>query len=161
MLYIVAMKQICNKCNIEQDLKDFAKHYKKNKDGSPAGNGHRANCRKCENKRRKKSYDSNPITRMLMNSKSRARQSGLLFNITIEDVPIPKYCPILEIKLELGKANQYDSAPSIDRIDSTKGYIKGNVRVVSFMANKMKSNATKEQCLIFAKNILKYYDDIV
>ena len=58
--------------------------------------------------RRKKSYDNNPITRMLMNSKSRAYQNNIEFDITLEDVPIPKYCPILEIKLQLGTAKNYE-----------------------------------------------------
>lgn len=151
----------CIKCGLKKSLKDFVKHNNKKKNGTPVGDGYRTECTLCNNLRRKKAYDNNPITRMLMNAKSRARQSGLEFNITSEDVPIPEFCPILEIKLVLGKANHYDNAPSIDRIDSKKGYIKGNVKVVSFMANKMKTNATKEQCLIFAKNIKNYYDDIV
>ena len=93
-----------------------------------------------------------------MNSKSRARQYKLEFNITLEDVPIPKLCPLLEIPLKLGTAENYEFSPSIDRIDSTKGYIKGNVRVVSLLANRMKSNATKEQCVLFAKNIQNYFN---
>jgi len=164
MLYIVTMKKICKKCHIEKDLKDYPESYAKKKDGSPAGDGRRTECRICANIRRKKVYDNNPISRMLMNSKSRSQQSKrgkLEFNITAADVPIPKICPILKIPLVLGKANDYKYAPSIDRIDSSKGYIKGNVRVVSAMANRMKSNASKEQCRAFAENIMKYYDDIV
>ena len=44
MLYIVAMKQICTKCNIEQELKNFARHYKKTKDGFPVGIWDNAHC---------------------------------------------------------------------------------------------------------------------
>ena len=94
-----------------------------------------------------------------MNSKSRARQSGLEFNITLTDVPIPEKCPILEVPLVLGTATSYELSPSIDRIDSTKGYVRGNVKVISLLANRMKSNATREQCLLFAQNIKNYYDD--
>ncbi len=35
------------------------------------------------------------------------------------------------------------------------------LKVITLLANRMKSNATKEQCLEFAKNIENYYDDIV
>jgi hypothetical protein len=148
----------CSQCKEEKSLEDFPKVYSKNVDGSETSGGRRANCRNCENKRRKNTYDNNPISRMLMNAKSRSRQYKIPFNITIEDVPIPKICPILKVPLVLGKANNYEFAPSIDRIDSKKGYIKGNVKVVSALANRMKSNATKEQCLIFAKNIKNYFN---
>ena len=152
----------CTQCGIEKGLEYFPKTYTKNKDGSPVGGGRRANCRVCNNTRRKRTYDSNPISRMIMNSKSRARQCNISFNIKLEDVPIPKTCPILEVPLVLGTANSYEFAPSIDRINPSKGYIKGNVRVVSLLANRMKNNGTKEQLLTFARNIEKYLnDDIV
>jgi hypothetical protein len=34
---------------------------------------------------------------------------------------------------------------SFDRIDPTKGYIKGNVQIVSQRANRIKSNSTLEE----------------
>lgn len=36
------------------------------------------------------------------------------------------------------------AAPSLDRIDPNFGYIKGNVAVISWQANKYKSNMSKE-----------------
>lgn len=151
----------CTQCGEIKELDCYPKTYHKNENGETL-EGRRANCRVCENKRRKKNYDNNPITRMFMNAKSRARQSKIDFNIEPNDVPIPEFCPILGVKLVLGEAHSYDYAPSIDRINSEKGYIKGNVKVVSLRANRMKNNATKEECLMFANNIIKYLtDDIV
>jgi hypothetical protein len=50
-----------------------------------------------------------------------------------------------------------DFSPSIDRIDSTKGYIKDNIQVLSFLGNRMKNSATPDQLLTFAKNIISLY----
>ena len=47
------MNKICTQCSIKKELKDFPKLYSKKIDGTPVGDGHRANCRKCENKRRR------------------------------------------------------------------------------------------------------------
>lgn len=49
--------------------------------------------------------------------------------------------------------------PSIDKIIPNLGYVPGNVKVISFMANHMKSHATKEQLLSFSKNIVEYLND--
>lgn len=80
------------------------------------------------------------------------------------DLIIPDYCPLLGIKLEYtsGKTNN-PNTPSLDKIDPTKGYVKGNVRIISYKANTMKNNATREELELFAKNILNYLDfkDIV
>ena len=148
----------CTKCKETKDIGFFANAHRIDSKGNKIVSK-RSTCRKCDNLKRKKSYDANPITRMLMNSKSRARQCNLEFNITLEDVPIPKKCPILEVDLVLGEAHSYEYAPSIDRIDSTKGYVKGNVRVISLRANRMKSNATKEECILFSKNIETYFSE--
>ena len=95
---------------------------------------------------------------LFLQVRSRARRTNIEFNITINDIVIPDRCPYMGIPLtkELGQGQLLTNA-SLDRIDNTKGYIKNNVQVISRLANTMKSNSTKEQLIIFAKNILKIH----
>ena len=93
------------------------------------------------------------ILRLLVNrAKHRAILKGLDFDITQDDISLPTHCPILKIPIIVirgqGRRNE---GPSLDRIDSTKGYLKDNVWIVSDLANKMKSNATTEQLKLFGE----------
>lgn len=82
-------------------------------------------------------------SRMLSEAKRRAKSAGLDFNITVDDIVIPDICPVLGIPIMLdGPRN---NVPSLDRIDNTKGYVKGNVCVISMRANNLKMNGTVEE----------------
>lgn len=108
-----------------------------------------------------KYYRKNRDAYLFMKSQRRAKKDGIEFNITIDDILIPEYCPLLNIKLtnELGRG-QLKTNSSLDRIDSSKGYVKGNVWVVSRQANTMKSDASKEELITFALNVLKGFMDV-
>lgn len=99
--------------------------------------------------------------RLLAKAKERASIEKMDFNLELNDITIPEYCPYLDIKLThvLGKG-QLISNSSIDRIDSSKGYIKGNVQIISRLANTMKSNATPEQLVTFAANVFKIHKQV-
>lgn len=91
---------------------------------------------------------------IVRNSKDSAKKRGLEFNLDYTDFELPEYCPILGIKLEYG-AGHKGNAPqhaSLDRIDNSKGYIKGNVMIISKMANAMKNCASFENLNEFIKN---------
>ena len=97
---------------------------------------------------------------LLKQSKRRARKRGYECNITLDDIWIPERCPYLDIPLIKGtNGKPCLNSPSLDRIDSTKGYVKENVLVVSFKANKSKSDSTpdeREQLLNGWKTVIKY-----
>lgn len=99
-----------------------------------------------------------PLENKLVTKRAEAKRTGLDFNITIEDLQVPEKCPYLDIPLIL-TGPVCDNLISLDRIDSTKGYIKGNVQVISMKANTMKSNASIEELVTFAKNVIKLHGD--
>ena len=91
-------------------------------------------------------------------AKESSKKRGLEFNLEVEDIVIPKKCPYLGIELCFGIENKgQDNYYSIDRIDSTKGYVKGNVQIISRFANTIKNKATDGQLITFAKNVLKIH----
>jgi hypothetical protein len=70
------------------------------------------------------------------------------FDLTVDDVVIPDVCPLLGIKLQWRGRNDgktHADSPSLDRKDSTKGYTKDNVWVISHRANTIKNSASPEE----------------
>ena len=99
-----------------------------------------------------------PAKRMLYSARRRALVKGIPCTITEQDIQeiIPTVCPYLGIPLvsQITRGNPRMNTLSLDRIIPELGYIKSNIQVISHLANSMKSNATKEQLLIFARKIL-------
>jgi len=94
------------------------------------------------------------LSRTLSNTKSTCEREGVPFNISVDDLkPYPLTCPVLGTPIDwmLTGASSNDS-PSIDRMIPEKGYVKGNVRLISQKANRLKGNASVEEL----KAILKY-----
>jgi hypothetical protein len=79
-------------------------------------------------------------------AKQRSRRKGMEFSITVKDLKMPEFCPLLGVKLD-SYSDSVDLHPSIDRIDSSKGYVKGNVWIISHRANRIKSDATCEELI--------------
>lgn len=82
--------------------------------------------------------------RKLTEAGRRARDKGIEFSITTENIFCPMVCPVLGIPLVYG-AKDGKVAPnlaSLDRIDNRRGYVPGNVHVISWRANALKSDGT-------------------
>lgn len=89
-----------------------------------------------------KNGDKKAILRILLREcRNKAKNRGIYCNIKVDDIDLPEYCPVFNIKLEFrGGDNSY----SLDRIDSTKDYTPDNVQVISWRANRLKNNGTLE-----------------
>lgn len=113
-------------------------------------------CGKCNSGRVK---TQSAAIKMWRRAKARCKKSGREFTIVVEDIVIPSHCPILGIPLvcKTGRSGGDPNSPSLDRIDSTKGYTPDNIVVVSHLANMMKSSATPEQLIKFAEWVLDTY----
>jgi hypothetical protein len=109
---------------------------------------------------------NNPERRILSIIKYRAKQKNMEFNLEPEDIKIPETCPIFNYPLikqldNKGKFGPRYNSPSVDRIDNTKGYVKGNIQIISNKANSMKSSATPEELLQFAYWVLLTYGHLI
>lgn len=102
-----------------------------------------------------KQRESWPLWRLAYGSAKRgAKERGLVFDLTSEYVEsiFPTHCPVFHVSWERGARHKF--RPTIDRIDSSKGYTPGNVQFISHLANTMKSQATQEELKEFAQWVL-------
>ena len=106
-----------------------------------------------------KGYEKYREVAALNRARFRAKREGLPFDITEEDIRNPGICPILGVKMERGSLKDFKTSPSVDRIIPSLGYVKGNIQVISNKANTMKSDATPEELIAFAKWVLKTFPE--
>jgi hypothetical protein len=155
-LRLVLATKTCKTCKEEKLPTEFSLNR-------AAKDGLQYNCRTCDNKRQaerreknigahleyarkyqqKRRLDFDYRLQMLINaSKQRAKLNGREHNISVEDIkavyPSDGCCPIFGLKLEFNGAGFRDNSPSIDRIDSTRGYTSDNIQIISWKANRIK-----------------------
>lgn len=133
------IKRRCRSCNKELPSEEF-----------DAG---RSTCRHCRaTKMQERRRQRSPEQAMLRGAKQRAKRNGLEFTLTESDIIIPERCPILDIPILVGDGRQTNNSPSLDRINNSKGYVSGNVAVISYRANAIKSDLT----VASARRLLAY-----
>ena len=84
----------------------------------------------------------------LITLRCRATARGLPCTVTFADLDWPEFCPILGVQLDYAapcKGPKKANGWSIDRIDSAKGYVPGNIAIISYRANVIKSSGTAEE----------------
>jgi hypothetical protein len=141
----VLLEKRCSKCGIVKSVAQYRRDKK-------AKDGWRSQCKECD----KKYNQANPITiqtaHMVKKARQRAKDKELAFDIDNNFIRsiIPSHCPIFGTRLEWscnrgGTAHPLPSSPSLDRIDPSRGYVKGNVWIISNRANTIKNNASHEE----------------
>ena len=163
VLKVVDKTKQCRLCKKILPLFSFSKN-------KAAKDGLQNKCRSCDNDyqkvrriekkeqrqeyskeyRKKKSNDLDFRLQGLLNaSRARAKEKQREHSLTKEDLhslfPSDGCCPIFGFKLEWNGSGFRETSPSIDRIDSTKGYTKDNVQIISWKANRIKGYASVEE----------------
>lgn len=138
------MSRVCTKCNKDKPLSEFPPDKR-------ASDGCQARCRSCINEWMKEHARNNPAWMMWRRAKARAAKKGFDFDIELEDIlPLPETCPVFGSPLRVSAFPQDPDAYSLDRIKNDKGYVKGNVVVMSYRANRLKNDGTAEDHLAIA-----------
>jgi len=144
----------CRKCNTE----NHREHLRNNPEVRERALERTREWRKNNKELNKKLNDAwrevNPMSVYLIAVRRNAKRAGVPFDLTLADFNIPTFCPILGIELLKNKHSAKDNSPSVDRIIPELGYVKGNVQIISMLANKMKNSANFEQLRMFAKWVL-------
>jgi hypothetical protein len=128
---------ICKKCGQEKLDTEM--------DTGREGRPNRSTCKTCRWKSQARWKKNHPKVGLVQWARRRAKVNNLPFNITIDDFEIPEFCPAIGVKLEVGIGKLHDFSPTLDRVIPELGYVKGNVVVISYLANRMKNNGTLEQ----------------
>lgn len=147
--------KVCTKCGVEKPVTGF--------EISRTSRGGRACiCKGCRQDRRREYLATHPEKkaekyakkeiwrksrdvrlRLIEGAKKRAKEKGLPFDMTIDDIPVPGACPVLGIPLLSRNGSPGIGSPSVDRKTGDRGYVGGphsNVRVISHKANALKSD---------------------
>lgn len=140
-------KKKCSKCKEMLPVGQFTKDIGR-------VDGLKAVCRNCSTTESKKWRSENLEKALFKSARHGAIKRGLEFSISVGDIHIPERCPVFGFELTLdGKRS---TSASIDRIDNTKGYIPGNIVVVSMKANHVKSDCTIDEL----RRLVSFYDSL-
>lgn len=110
--------------------------------------------------KRRKAHEAKPqdakdlviIRSMMKSARKRAKRDGIEFTITEKDIKLVHVCPIRDVPLVRNEGKISPDNYSFDRQDNSKGYVPGNVYVISWLANQAKSNMNIAQ----VEKLLKY-----
>ena len=124
--------KMCSSCSKELTLSSF--------------NMHSNQCKKCMSTASRQKRMRNPAMTTWERARARAKKSGIEFSITPEDVEAvwTNTCPIYQIPLRTNEGKPGPDSHSLDRINNSKGYLPGNIAIVSMRFNTEKRNLSPE-----------------
>lgn len=155
-------RSICRKCDHEvHNTDEFRERRRKRRDERRKTEPGYIEKERARNKKTVlNNYDSYKKM-MVRAAKQRAKNKGITVDVTYKDFEIPEFCPLLGIKLTVHIGDKLngakDDSPSLDRINPKKGYVKGNIWVISYRANMIKNNASLEELELLVKNLKDHW----
>lgn len=124
----MCQSRVCRICKEEKGAEQFSP-FKSGK------NGLYPYCKACRVSISKKEWAKKSYKNKMIN-RARSRSKWEV-TITVDDIPeIPDICPVFKTPMKI---------PSLDRINSKKGYVPGNIRIISYRANTLKNDASPEE----------------
>ena len=88
---------------------------------------------------------------MLSSARTRAKSAGIPFDLTVEDIVMPAACPVFGMPFTVGMSPRWGPgrwSPTLDKLLAKLGYVRGRVRVVSYLANMLRNRASAKQLKI-------------
>jgi hypothetical protein len=154
--------KVCSKCGVAKPPSDFAA---RNLSASIL----HGECKQCNNLREKEYRKKNRLycqfKQLIKCSKARAKKKNLPHDLDIKYLRsiATEYCPYQNVKLRWADDSIDENfgtcsanSPSIDRIDDKKGYVRGNVVIVSHRANAIKRDATEQELIELGLRIAQF-----
>jgi hypothetical protein len=112
---------------------------------------------RAKNQRKYEKLKLSPERLILQRIRASAKARKLDFDLEIEDIILPTVCPYLGCSMQFNEGSPQNNSYSVDRKDNSFGYIRGNIEIISFRANVMKQNASQEDQIKFAQEVLRRY----
>lgn len=155
------LEKKCKKCN---QLKSISNFYKSRRNLD----GYNYNCKQCDLKIRKiyRNSEEGTFKTIYDGIKRRSKKKNYQMEITIADIKLlyknqEGKCAISGILLDFKEGHDiYNINPfaiSVDRIDSSMGYLKENIQLVCSWVNFMKSEYSDTDFRLMISKIYKHY----
>lgn len=145
------VKQICDTYNVDST------YIRKKKNQDEYMNRMTAKWGKqWQDDKHRRSFVYQAMRQKFRTKKANAARIGKEWTVEFGDLEFPTHCPILNIELDYFAETAQENSPSFDCVDPSKGYVKGNVVVISWRANRIKNDGSAEEHLLISEFIASY-----